>query len=96
MASTVDEITIKYEEDDVLIVKELDKEILSKGAWTTILFRYQQWDRKNKEYGKELYTIRRYQKRGDSYNQKSKFNISSKDQASKIIATLQKWIQESG
>ena len=95
MASTVDEITIKYEEDDVLIVKELDKEILSKGAWTTILFRYQQWDRKNKEYGKELYTIRRYQKRGDSYNQKSKFNISSKDQASKIIATLQKWMQES-
>jgi len=95
MASTVDEITINYKEDDDLIVKELDKEILSKGAWATILFRYQQLDRKTKEYGKELYTIRRYQKRGDSYNQKSKFNISSKDQASKIIATLQKWIQES-
>ena len=95
MASTVDEITINYKEDDVLIVKELDKEILSKGAWATILFRYQQLDRKSKEYGNELYTIRRYQKRGDSYNQKSKFNISSKDQANKIIATLQKWIQES-
>ena len=95
MASTVDEITINYKEDDVLIVKELDKEVLSKGAWATILFRYQQWDRKNKEYGKELYTIRRYQKRADNYNQKSKFNISSKDQANKIIATLQKWIQES-
>ena len=95
MASTVDEITINYTEDDVLIVKELDKEILSKGAWATVLFRYQQLDRKTKEYGKELYTIRRYQKRGDSYNQKSKFNISSKDQANKIIATLQKWIQES-
>ena len=95
MASTVDEITINYTEDDVLIVKELDKEILSKGAWATVLFRYQQLDRKTKEYGKELYTVRRYQKRGDSYNQKSKFNISSKDQANKIIATLQKWIQES-
>jgi len=95
MTSTVDEITINYKEDDELIVKELDKDILSKGAWATILFRYQQLDRKTKEYGKELYTIRRYQKRGDSYNQKSKFNISSKDQANKIIATLQKWIQES-
>jgi hypothetical protein len=95
MASTVDEITINYKEDDVLIVKELDKEVLSKGAWATILFRYQQLDRKSKEYGNELYTIRRYQKRGDSYNQKSKFNISSKDQANKIIATLQKWMQES-
>jgi len=95
MASTVDEITINYKEDDLLIVKELDKEILSKGAWATIMFRYQQLDRKTKEYGNELYTIRRYQKRGDSYNQKSKFNISSKDQAGKIVATLQKWMQES-
>ena len=67
MASTVDEITINYKEDDVLIVKELDKEILSKGAWATILFRYQQLDRKTKEYGKILFTIRRYQKRGDSF-----------------------------
>lgn len=95
MASTVDEITINYKEDDVLIVKELDKEILTKGAWATVMFKYQQWDRKNKQYGNELYSIRRYQKRGDSYNQKSKFNISSKDQASKIITTLQKWINES-
>ena len=95
MASTVDEITINYKEDDVLIVKELDKEILTKGAWATVMFKYQQWDRKNKQYGNELYSIRRYQKRGDSYNQKSKFNISSKDQAGKIITTLQKWINES-
>ncbi|UCH81116.1 MAG: hypothetical protein JSW20_00515 [Nitrospiraceae bacterium] len=95
MASTADEITINYKEDDVLIVKELDKEILTKGAWATVMFKYQQWDRKNKQYGNELYSIRRYQKRGDSYNQKSKFNISSKDQASKIITTLQKWINES-
>ena len=95
MASTVDEITINYKEDDVLIVKELDKEILTKGAWATVMFKYQQWDRKNKQYGNELYSIRRYQKRGDSYNQKSKFNISSKDQAGKIITTLQNWINES-
>ncbi len=95
MASTVDEITINYKEDDILIVKELDKEVLTKGAWATIMFKYQQWDRKNKQYGNELYTIRRYQKRGDSYNQKSKFNISSKDQATKIITILQKWINAS-
>ena len=41
MASKVDDITINYEEDDILKVKELDKEILSKGAWTTIMFKYQ-------------------------------------------------------
>ena len=94
MASTVDEITINFKEDDILLVKELDKAILSKGAWATIMFRYQQWDRKNESYGEDRYSIRRYQKKGDAYSQRSKFNISSKDQAKKIIDVLQNWTQE--
>ncbi len=92
MAETVDEISINYEEDDLLIVKELDKIVLTKGAWSTIMFRYQDWDRKKEEYGPEKYTIRRYQKRDGSYNAKSKFNISSEKQARKIIEALQSWI----
>ena len=92
--ATVDDLTIDFKEDDILIVKELDKEVLSKGAGTTILFKFQQWDRKNEKYGEDKYTIRRYQKKGDVYTQRSKFNISSKDQAKKIIDVLQKWTQE--
>ena len=81
MTKEVDDLTINYEEDGLLVVKELDKEILSKGAWTTILFRYQNWDKAKGEYGKEMYTIRRYQKRQGEYTSKSKFNISSREQA---------------
>jgi len=92
MSADVNDLSINYEEDGVLLVKELDKEILSKGAWTTILYRYQNWSRAKEEYGKEMYTIRRYQKRDGEYMPKSKFNISSAKQAEKIIATLQKWI----
>ncbi len=92
MASDVSELTINYEEDDVLVVKELDKEVLSKGAWATVLFRYQQWDKKKEEYGPDRYTIRRYQKRSGEYSPKSKFNISSRDQAEKIISALQNWL----
>ena len=91
MTTTVDDITINYEEDGLLLVKELDKEILSKGAWTTIIFRYQNWNKAKSEYGKDMYTIRRYQKRGEDYIPKSKFNISSPEQAKKIISALQKW-----
>ena len=94
MAANADEITINYEEDGTLIVKELDKEILSKGAWTTILFRYQDFNRGKGEYGPEKYTIRRYQKRNGQYLPKSKFNISSAKQAKKIIETLNKWVEE--
>ena len=92
MASTPDELSVNYSEDGIDIVKELDKVILSKGAWTTIIFRYQDWNRGKEEYGPDKYTIRRYQKRGGEYLPKSKFNISSKDQAKAIIDALQGWI----
>ncbi|HPQ45508.1 MAG TPA: hypothetical protein PKZ42_14920 [Syntrophales bacterium] len=93
MASNVDEITIQYEEDGVVIVKELDKVILSKGAWATIIFRYQDWNRTKGEYGPERFTVRRYRKLNDEYRQQSKFNISSADQARKIIDALRKWVE---
>ena len=94
MSSDANELTINYEEDGIKIVKELDKEILSKGAWTTILFRYQQFNRSKEEYGPDKYTIRRYQKRNGQYLPKSKFNISSPAQAQKIIKTLENWIKK--
>ena len=91
MSSDVNDLTINYEEEDLLLVKELDKEILSKGAWTTIIFRYQNWERAKNQYGKEMFTIRRYQKRQGEFIPKSKFNISSAEQAKKIVETLSKW-----
>ncbi len=94
MASDINEITINYSEDDLLLVKELDKEILTKGAWSTIMFKYQDYDRKKEDYGPIKYTIRRYRKINNEYRQQSKFNISSIDQASKIIDALQKWTAE--
>ncbi len=94
MANSVDDITIHYEEEGVVLVKELDKQILSKGAWATILFRYQNWNNSKQEYGKDMYTIRRYQKRQGEYIPKSKFNISSPEQARKIINALSLWIEE--
>ncbi len=91
MSKTVEDITINYEEDGHLLVKEMDKVILSKGAWTTILFRYQNWDNTKGDYGKEMYSIRRYQKRQGEYIPKSKFNISSPEQAKKIVDALSEW-----
>ncbi len=94
MSSEIDELTVQYEEDGLVTVKELDKKVLTKGAWSTIIYRYQDWDRKKEEYGKDKYTIRRYQKRGGQYMQKSKFNISSQDQARSIIEALEGWIKD--
>jgi hypothetical protein len=91
MASTVDEITIEYIENGVTTVKQLDKVILTRGAWTTIVFKYQDWDKRKEEYGPEKYSFRRYQKKDGEYRSKSKFNISNKEQAEKIIQVLSGW-----
>lgn len=94
MIADIDEITINYEEEGVLVIKELDKEILSRGAWATVIFRYQQWERSKNGYGPDRYSIRRYRKMNDEYRQQAKFNISSPDQARKIAETLERWLRE--
>ena len=94
MSADANDLTVNYEDEGTLLVKEIDKHILSKGAWTTILFRYQDLNRTTGEYGPEKYTIRRYQKLKGQYIPKSKFNISSKAQAHKIIETLSQWVND--
>ncbi len=94
MAETIDELTVTWTEDGIDTVKELDKIVLSKGAWSTIIYRYQDYNRAKDEYGPDKYTIRRYQKRNGVYRQQSKFNISSKAQAQSIVDALQTWIKD--
>jgi hypothetical protein len=92
MSEKAEDLTVNYSEAGQQLVEELDKQILSKGGWTTILFRYREWDPKKEAFGDDKFTIRRYQKRGGEYRQQSKFNISSRDQARQIIETLQRWL----
>lgn len=94
MSETVEDLSISFSEDGIEVTKELDKAILSKGAWSTLVFRYQDWDKTKQAYGPIKYSIRRYQKRNDQYWQKSKFNISSEDQARKLINILSNWLGE--
>lgn len=95
MAENIEEITISYEDEDGrLLTKELDKEVLTKGSWTTILFLYQDMNKQTEEYGPPKMRIGRYQKRGGRFQLQSKFNISSAKQARQIRDILDKWVEE--
>lgn len=92
MAETIDDITINYkDESGKLVVKEVDKEVLSKGSWSTIIFLYQELDPRSEQYGEPKATIRRYRKSSGQFRQQSKFNISSKKQAIQISQILTRW-----
>lgn len=92
MNETVDDLSISYFEDGKETVKQLDKIVLTKGAWATLIYRYQDWDQRKEQYSPDKYSIRRYQKKNGEYKQRSKFNISSAAQAEKIIEALQQWL----
>ncbi len=95
MAAKIDDITVRYEDTEGKeIIRELDKEILSRGAWTTIMFLYEELDPKTGEFKGPKVTIRRYKKIRGEFRQQSKFNISSGKQAMTIANTLTKWFSE--
>ncbi len=95
MAENIEDITINYEDETGrLIVKELDKEILTRGSWTTIMFLYQEMDKKTGDYGPPKVSIRRYRKLRGEFRQQSKFNISNKKQALAISGILNKWFSD--
>ena len=92
MVENVDDLTVQYEEGGQVLVEELDKKILSKGAWATVVYQYREANRSTGEMGKTKFTIRRYQKKNGVYRQQSKFNISSEKQATELIDALQGWL----
>ena len=94
MSSTIEELTIAYEEEGIEVVKELDKSVLTKGTWATLVFRYQQWEPTKEAYSEDKYTIRRYRKMKGEYRAQSKFNISGREQALKLIEILQEWTKD--
>ncbi len=95
MAETVDEITIDWkDENGQPLVKQVKKEVLTSGAWSTIMFMYQDFDKKNGEFGPKKIRVARYQKRGGKFIPQSKFNVSSAKQARRIIEIIQTWLPE--
>lgn len=88
MAENIDDLTISFYQDDRNVVKELKKIVLTRGNWTTIMYLFQELNKKTDEYEAPKVSIRRYQKRGGIYKQQSKFNISSAKQARQIAGIL--------
>ena len=94
MAENIDDLTIAFYQDDRNVIKELDKRVLTRGNWTTIMYKFQELNKKTEVYEAPKVSIRRYQKRGGIYKQQSKFNISSAKQGREIAAILTEWFPE--
>jgi hypothetical protein len=92
MSSDIDELTIQYEEEGQVLIEELDKLILNRGAWTTILFLYREWNAKTEDFSLPKAGLRRYQKTGGAFRKRDGINLTEKS-IPMLIAQLQSWFK---
>ena len=91
MAETLDELTYDYEDQGVLVRKQLGKEVLTKGTWATIMFLYQELDKNSGKFRAPKIAIVRFKKFKGSYRKQSNFNVSSVKQAQQIAGIFEQW-----
>src|SRR4051794_33923475 len=94
MAETIDEVSYDYEDEGKLVRRELKKEILTRGSWSTVMFLYEELDRKIAKWGEAKIAIVRLKKAGGQYRKQSSFNISSRKQAESMMNVIQRWYAE--
>src|SRR5215470_8323926 len=91
MAETLDDLSYDYEDEGKLVRKEVNRAVLSKGAWATVMFLYQELDRKTEQFREPKIAIVRFKKSNGVYRKQSSFNISSERQARQIVDVIEKW-----
>jgi hypothetical protein len=92
LATDYDELTIQYEEDGQVVVEELEKVILQKGTWTTVLYRFRQINPRTGQWGPPKAALRRYQKTRGYFRKTDSVNISEKS-APILVAKLREWFE---
>jgi hypothetical protein len=91
MAETLEELTYDYEDEGTLVRKELDRAVLTKGGWATVMFLFQELDRQKGKFRAPKMAIVRFKKSKGSYRKQSSFNISNEKQARQITEVFERW-----
>ena len=94
MAETIEELTYNYEDEGTLVRKELDKVVLTRGSWATVMFLYQELDKASGKFRAPKIAIVRFKKFKGSYRKQSSFNVSSEKQARQITEVFDGWYQK--
>jgi hypothetical protein len=91
MAETLEELTYDYEDEGTLVRRQIDKTVLSKGSWATVMFLFQELDRAKGKFRSPKMAIVRFKKSKGSYRKQSSFNISNEKQARQIAEVFESW-----
>jgi hypothetical protein len=87
----IDEISVEYEDNGEILVKQEAKAIISRGAWPLLAFLYRDRDPKTGEFGPLKVTVRKFRKQHGTYRLESKVNLGSLDVARDVAGVLAGW-----
>jgi hypothetical protein len=91
MTETLEELSYEQEEDGVLVRKQLERVILTRGSWATVMFLFQDLDRATGSYRAPRMAVVRFQKLRGAYRKHASFNIASQAQARELTDVLERW-----
>ncbi len=87
----VEELTVTFEENGVLRVRELDRAVLaSSTGWATVAHLFEERDPEGGFRGPKV-SLRRYRKRGKGYVVDKHLTLGSARQAHALAGVLAKW-----
>lgn len=90
----VEELTVTFEENGVLKVRELDRAVLSSAStWATVAHLFEERDPEGGFRGPKV-SLRRYRKRGKGFVVDKHLTLSSARQAHALALALARWFPE--
>jgi hypothetical protein len=92
MVETLEELTYDSEEEDgTLVRKQLDRAVLTRGGWSTVMFLFQELDRASGKFRAPKMAVVRFKKARGLYRKQSSFLISSGPQARQFAEVFERW-----
>jgi hypothetical protein len=87
----LDDLTYDQEVDGVLARKQLDRVVLTRGAWATVLFLYVQLDRATGDHGAPKVAVVRFQRSRGGWRKHAAFTLATADDARALADVLARW-----
>ena len=84
-------MTFDLEDDGVLVRKQLDRVVIARGAWATVMFLYEELDRATGAFRAPKMAIVRFKKWNGVYRKQSAFNLSGEAQARELTQVFERW-----
>src|SRR5689334_5672366 len=91
MTEMLEDLSYDQEEDGVLVRKQLDRAVLTRGGWATVMFLYQELDRASGAFDAPRMAVVRFRKARGAYRKQSAFTVASQEQAQQLADVLARW-----